>query len=381
MSGVINGSGVEAARQLKSRLAAITMKRLGLRYISTDELTIRRKRIGDSFTFVSARGRTIRDELTRARLKRLAVPPAYEEVLYAADPRAHIQAIGRDAAGRLQYRYHADWEKVRERRKAKRLQRLVEAMPRVRRAVNKHLAARGADARVRTRRRDRARRLQCDPAGQRELPQGERHARRHDVAQVERRGARRAHRAEIPRQGRQAHREGFPLSARRKRDQRAERAFRESVCSSIAAEDGVRIVTASDVNAFLREIAGVKISLKDFRTLSASAAALEALAHVEPASSERGRKRQVKEAVTAVSEELVEHADDLPQELRAPDRGGGLRERQAGEVLRDAEAPPLARASRAVAGAGRGQHGGVNSRTSLVMPREGGAPSKHRLRD
>ena len=71
-------------------------------------------------------------------------------------------------------------------------------------------------------------------------------------------------------------------------------------------EDGSsRIVTASDVNAFLREIAGVKISLKDFRTLSASAAALEALAHIEPASSERGRRRQVREAVTAVSEELA----------------------------------------------------------------------------
>jgi DNA topoisomerase I len=71
------------------------------------------------------------------------------------------------------------------------------------------------------------------------------------------------------------------------------------------AEDGVRFVTASDVNSFLREIAGVKISLKDFRTLCASASALEALAHVAPATSERGRRRQVKQAVTAVSEELA----------------------------------------------------------------------------
>src|SRR3954467_4371929 len=134
-------SALESARKLKSRLAAITMNRLGLRYVSTDELTIRRKRVGDKFTFVSATGRTVRDEITRARLKRLAVPPAYEEVLYAADPRAHIQAIGRDAAGRLQYRYHPDWEKVREQRKARRLQRLVAALPRIRRAVNKHLNA------------------------------------------------------------------------------------------------------------------------------------------------------------------------------------------------------------------------------------------------
>ena len=70
-------------------------------------------------------------------------------------------------------------------------------------------------------------------------------------------------------------------------------------------ENGVRFVTASDVNVFLREIAGVKISLKDFRTLCASGAALEALAHIAPAESERGRRRQVKEAVTAVSEELA----------------------------------------------------------------------------
>src|ERR1044072_3999379 len=110
-------NGIEAARNLKSRRASMTRHRLGLRCVSPEELTIRRKRVGENFTFVSARGRTVRDELTRARLKRLAVPPAYEAVLYAADPRAHIQAIGRDAAGRLQYRYPADWEKVRERRK------------------------------------------------------------------------------------------------------------------------------------------------------------------------------------------------------------------------------------------------------------------------
>ena len=304
MSGVISGSGVEAARQLKSRLAAITMKRLGLRYISTDELTIRRKRVGDSFTFVSARGRTIRDELTRARLKRLAVPPAYEEVLYAADPRAHIQAIGRDAAGRLQYRYHADWETVRERRKAKRLQRLVEAMPRVRRAVNKHIAT--AEP---TREFALAAVIElvaCSairPGSESYLKEhGTRGATTLLKSNVEVRGAR------------------IVLKFRAKGGKRIEKDFRcpraasaISVLSEIPGkrlfqyrgEDGVRIVTASEVNAFLREIAGVKISLKDFRTLSASAAALEALAHVEPASSERGRKRQVKEAVTAVSEELA----------------------------------------------------------------------------
>ena len=55
----------------------------------------------------------------------MAVPPAYAEVRYSPDPNSHLQAVGRDAAGRLQYRYHADWEKVREHRKAHRLAKLV----------------------------------------------------------------------------------------------------------------------------------------------------------------------------------------------------------------------------------------------------------------
>src|SRR6202044_2227810 len=61
-------------------------------------------------------------------------------VLYATDPRAHIQAIGRDAAGRLQYRYHPDWQRVRETRKARRLARLAESLPRIRRSIGQHLA-------------------------------------------------------------------------------------------------------------------------------------------------------------------------------------------------------------------------------------------------
>ena len=296
-------NGEQTARKLSSQLAARAMKQLGLRYISTDELTIRRKRIGDKFTFVSARGRTIRDELTRARLKRLAVPPAYEEVLYASDPRAHIQAIGRDAAGRLQYRYHAEWEKVREQRKARRLRRLVEALPRIRRAVNKHLGlaeptrefALSAVIEL----------VSCSAI----RPGSESYAKSNGT-----RGAATMLKSNIVVSG-----ATIALKFRAKGGKNVEKEFHcprgASAINVLRAlpgrrmfqyrgEDGVRIVTASDVNAFLREIAGVKISLKDFRTLCASGAALEALAHVEPAASAHGRRRQVRAAVTAVSEEL-----------------------------------------------------------------------------
>ena len=298
-------SALQVARKLQSQLAARAMKQLGLRYITTDALTIRRRRQGDSFTFISASGRTIHDPVTRARLKRLAVPPAYQDVLYAKDPRAHIQAVGRDAAGRLQYRYHKDWEKVRERRKAKRLQRLVQALPRIRPAVNRHLAA-------------------AEPTREFALsavielvacsairPGSESYAKTHST-----RGAATLLKSDVKRSGNR-----IALTFRAKggklveKDVRAPR-FAKALDSlrrlagprlfQYRDEDGTpQIVTTNDVNAFLREIAGVKISLKDFRTLCASVAALQALARIEPAPSERGRRRQVKEAVTAVAEQLA----------------------------------------------------------------------------
>ena len=77
---------------------------------------------------------------TIRRLNSMAVPPAYREVRYSPDPASHLQAVGLDAAGRLQYRYHADWEKVREQRKAHRLARLVAALPKIRRNVSMHLS-------------------------------------------------------------------------------------------------------------------------------------------------------------------------------------------------------------------------------------------------
>jgi hypothetical protein len=109
-------------------------KRLGLRHVTTDALSIRRRRCGRGWAYIRDDGRPIQDVRDVRRLARLAVPPAYRDVLYAADPAAHLQAIGRDAAGRLQYRYHPEWDHVRELRKARRLARLADALPQVRRS-------------------------------------------------------------------------------------------------------------------------------------------------------------------------------------------------------------------------------------------------------
>src|SRR6202047_5659919 len=99
-------------------------REIGLKLGDQNELTIRRIKRGKNYSFIRANGRPIRHTGTIKRLHSMAVPPAYADVRYSPAPNSHLQAVGRDAAGRLQYRYHSDWEKVREQRKAHRLARV-----------------------------------------------------------------------------------------------------------------------------------------------------------------------------------------------------------------------------------------------------------------
>ena len=119
---------------------ALLARKLGLRLGDQSALTVRRLRRGKGYRFIRDDGKPVREQNLIARFHALAVPPAYEEVRYALDPALHLQAVGRDAAGRLQYRYHADWEQVRETRKASRLATLVEALPTIRRSTAQHLS-------------------------------------------------------------------------------------------------------------------------------------------------------------------------------------------------------------------------------------------------
>jgi len=140
-SAVQDGRLTGKSRNGATPSAIALAKRLGLRHVTTDALSIRRRRCGRGWAYIRDDGRPIQDARVIRRLARLAVPPAYKDVLYAADPAAHLQAIGRDAAGRLQYRYHPQWDHVRELRKARRLARLADVLPQVRRSVGQYLAS------------------------------------------------------------------------------------------------------------------------------------------------------------------------------------------------------------------------------------------------
>ncbi len=93
----------------------------GLNYVEPNALPLRRVRKGKGFTFVDCRSRALSDLKLKERLIKLAVPPAWEDVKLARDPKSHIQAIGRDEAGRLQYKYHERWTEAGHEVKRERL--------------------------------------------------------------------------------------------------------------------------------------------------------------------------------------------------------------------------------------------------------------------
>ncbi len=116
-----------------------------LRRVGRRALTIGRQKRGTGFTYIDE-GRATLGTLGRRRIEALAIPPAWTEVRIAADPRAHLQAVGRDEAGRWQYRYHPDWTAIRNRRKLERLARFAEALPKIRTQVRACLRRRTPDA-------------------------------------------------------------------------------------------------------------------------------------------------------------------------------------------------------------------------------------------
>ena len=109
--------------------------------IGRNELTLVRQRRGKGFCYRDGDGALVSDAATRSRIKALGIPPAWRDVRIAPNPRAHIQALGVDEAGRDQYIYHPDWELRREDKKQRRLAALTAALPKLRRQVAAALAA------------------------------------------------------------------------------------------------------------------------------------------------------------------------------------------------------------------------------------------------
>ena len=118
-------------------------KAAGLRYVSDRQPGIKRFKSGTGFRYIDADGKVVRDKETLARIKTLVIPPAWTGVWICANPKGHLQATGRDARGRKQSRYHPRWREVRDETKYERMTHFAEALPKIRERIAHDLALPG----------------------------------------------------------------------------------------------------------------------------------------------------------------------------------------------------------------------------------------------
>ncbi|HHY48924.1 MAG TPA: DNA topoisomerase IB, partial [Alphaproteobacteria bacterium] len=237
----------------------------------------------------------------RARVRHLAIPPAWEDVRIAPDPLAHIQACGVDASGRLQYLYHPEWEVRRTRRKQRNLAALAAVLPGLRRRVRRDLEAEAGE---------KALAIAIAVA----LIDGTamRVGRERYLASNGTRGAGTLFTRDVAVRGEVIHIR-FPAKSGKAaayvlKDARLAAAIGrvktvpgERLLMYRDAAGAARALRTDEINAYLREVTGVPVTAKDFRTLHASALAGEALAQLEPGASAAARRRQVAEVIRKVA--------------------------------------------------------------------------------
>jgi DNA topoisomerase I len=299
---VVEGDPVAAARAVS------------LRHVSDGEPGLSRKRHGKGFRYVDERGARVGDRATLARIRALAIPPAWTAVWICRDADGHIQATGRDARGRKQYRYHARWRQVRDEAKYDRLVGFCRALPRLRRAVAKDLACaclckRKVVAAVVSLMEQAQLRVGNDEYTRANGSYGattlrDRHARFPGGAlELAYRG-----KSGVERRVRVDDR-ALARIVRRCRDLPGQRLFQ------YVDGDAVRPITSADVNEYLRDVTGGPYSAKDYRTWAATLGAamlLCASATGAPASA-----RQCKACVTRVLAAVAERLGHTPAVCRA----------------------------------------------------------------
>jgi len=288
-----------------SSSTARLMREHGMTRGTPEMLILRRHRCGRGFRYVDGEGSTIKDASTIARLKSLALPPAYVNVRYAADPASHLQAVGEDAAGRLQYRYHPNWLRVREALKARKLQNIAKSLPVISRAVRRCLRGKSGDAR-------HAAAAVVYLVTKTALRAGsDSYARERGT-----RGATTLLKSNLEIDGllvRLHFRgKGARMIVREVRDRTL-----AVTCSNLlmlpgrrlfqyrGTDGSLRAVRAADVNAFLRDVSGVRVSLKDFRTLVASAGVMKTLSDAPPAHTRQARRALLRDAIAAAAQDLA----------------------------------------------------------------------------
>ena len=349
---------------------------------------IARRRRGRGFEYLGPGGERIEDPETLERIRALAIPPAWEEVWICPHPAGHLQAVGVDAAGRRQYRYHEQWRRRRDRRKFDDMRSFARALPRLRARAAEDLRARGT-------RRELACAVRLLDRGFFRVG-GEEYADgngSYGLATLEKRHV------ELAGGG------ALVFDYRAKSGKRRVQAVVDPevyrVVASLLRRPGKRLfsVRSADVNAYIKEVARGDFSAKDFRTWHGTVLAAVALAVSERAESPTARKRAISRAVSEVAHYLgntpavcrasyidprvfdryragvtISPALDglaQPDEERAPATQGAI-ERAVLRLLEDESRPRAPRRAGAAGAARRGRaRGGSRTRSSGAPRRRG----------
>ncbi|HEX4129932.1 MAG TPA: hypothetical protein VHZ24_07805 [Pirellulales bacterium] len=276
----------------------------GLRYTTDEQPGITRKRHGGGFEYFDADGRRVRDKKTLNRIRSLVIPPAWTDVWLCLIENGHLQATGRDARRRKQYRYHPRWREVRDEAKYGRLIAFARVLPKIRRRVGRDLRHRGLP------------RAKVLAAIVRLLETtlirvgNDEYARDNDsyglTTMHDRHTRVRGARIRFEFRGKSGVRHEIDLN-----EPRLARIVRQAqdlpgaeLFQYLDEKGQVRDISSSDVNDYLRQIAGEEFTAKDFRTWAGTVLAAQALREFEEFDSHAAAKRNITHAIERVAARL-----------------------------------------------------------------------------
>lgn len=276
----------------------------GLRYMTDSRPGIQRKRAGKHFSYIGLDGQPIHDKKVLERIKKLGIPPAWTDVWICPSPRGHLQATGRDARGRKQYRYHETWRQVRDETKFYRMIAFGEALPRIRQAVDHDLSFRSLS-------REKVLATVVRLLDKTAIRVGnEEYARENNSF-----GLTTLQNQHVDVEGNTLHFHFRGKSGKEHtvdlRDPRVARSVKRcmdlpgyEIFQYIDEHGDLRSVDSADVNEYIRAVSGEHFTAKDFRTWHGTVTAALALHDLGPADTVTGRKHAITAAVKATADHL-----------------------------------------------------------------------------
>jgi DNA topoisomerase I len=276
----------------------------GLIYVSDERRGITRERTNDGFSYLKANGEPVHDEATLERIRKLAIPPAWTDVWICPKANGHIQATGRDARGRKQYKYHAQFREVRESTKYEHMMEFARALPAIRAKLAEHMALRGLPrekvlATVVHLLETTLIRVGNDDYAKTNKSYGLTTLRNPHV---------KVQGSELRFQFKGKSGKTWRLQLKDRRVARIVKACQELPGQELFQyldENGeLKDVTSADVNAYLKEITGRDITAKDFRTWAGTVLAALALQEFEAFDTQAGAKKNLRAAIERVASRL-----------------------------------------------------------------------------